>query len=147
MFSNTAKKKGSIRTAPWWPIVQFSSLIRSDSEKSNRLHQQFTHMRNDTAFNPPRPDRVKWHVNCQDVCFPFEQMTTTLLHVRVHRICVSELLTPPHGTKGTLSVRDKRSARTYCIFYCSLPVSWFFFLHTQTREQSIEHWRRIFLWR
>lgn len=42
MFSNTAKKKGSIRTAPWWPIVQFSSLIRSDSEKSNRLHQQFT---------------------------------------------------------------------------------------------------------
>lgn len=161
MFSNTAKKKGSIVTGqhpPWWPITQFSSLNRSDSKKSKRLHQQFNtgpYVRNATVCNLPCQDKNKdkWHISFQDVCFPFGQfptdicfpfgqIPTTPLHLHVPHYLCRWAVTP----RSLPAPRDNRHATTRgprdqpnptAFLDCLLPVCSFFRHRLEYGAQNI----------
>jgi len=148
MYANTARKKSSIvavQHPPQWPVTLFSSLNRSHSEKSNRLHQQFDtgpYIRNATVCNLPCQYRDKWHLNFQDVCFLLDRLLPHLSISMSHTTCVSEQLTPcslPTPGDKTHTAAWKQLDLTTCLD-CLLPVCWFFTHTPELRAQNIASW-------
>lgn len=148
MSSNTAKKKGSTvagQHPPCWPITRFSSLNRSDSEKSNRLHQQFNtgpYVRNATVCNLPCQDRDKCTSASKMFGFHLDRLLLHLSSSMSHTTCVSKPLTSrslptPGDKRHTTSWGPRDQLDLTAFFDCLLPVCWFFTHRLEYRARNI----------